>query len=224
MARLMPCSDKQFRRSKAGFFLKVVGNDDLAGMECIAGRRLQIDALGIPGRSSPAPIRHLRSPVTFFLRHVLQDLGEGCFETLRAELRRSLQYLADVAGLQRGSAELAQQGLLLNRYGVPVSLQRSTQLERYGLFPRRGWHEFVLSKSRRLARLGCSMISCPVGTSSLPVCPADGDRARNLFPSVWCWARHCWKTPREVLMTELIVPHLLPCRGTATRQPGGDWL
>ena len=29
---------EQFRRSKAGFFLKVVGNDDLAGMEGIAGR------------------------------------------------------------------------------------------------------------------------------------------------------------------------------------------
>jgi hypothetical protein len=35
---------EQFWRSKAGFFLKVVGNDDLAGMERIAGRGLQIDA------------------------------------------------------------------------------------------------------------------------------------------------------------------------------------
>src|SRR6476659_8634644 len=31
---------QQFRRAKAGFFLKVVGNDDLAGMERIAGGRL----------------------------------------------------------------------------------------------------------------------------------------------------------------------------------------
>ena len=131
---------QQFRRSKAGFFLKVVGNDDLAGMERIAGGRLQIDAQGYLADRLRRPSDACAHQQPFFLRHVLQDLGEGCFKTLRAELRRSLQYLADVAGLQRGSAELAQQGLLpqpvrefLSRCGGRCDRRRSRILSPRGL-------------------------------------------------------------------------------------------
>lgn len=100
---------QQFRGSKAGFFLKVVGNDHLAGMERIAGGRLQIDTQGYLAGCLWPPSDACAHQQPFFLRHVLQDLGEGSFETLGAELGRSSQYLADVAGLQRGSAKLTQQ-------------------------------------------------------------------------------------------------------------------
>jgi len=144
---------QQFGRSKAGFFLKVVGNDDLAGMERIAGGRLQIDAQGHLADRLRRPSDACAHQQPFFLRHVFQDLGEGCFKTLGAELRRSLQYLADVTGLQSGSAELAQQGLLPQPVRKFLSRCRGRcDGRRHGFCPREGWHEFVPSKSRRLTR------------------------------------------------------------------------
>ena len=146
---------QQFRRSKAGFFLKVVGNDDLAGMERIAGGELQIDAQGYLADRLRPPIRRLRLPATFFPPACTPRPLRRCFETLGAEFRRSLQYLADVAGLQRGSAEFAQQGLLpqpVRKFLSRCGGRRDGR--RHGLGPRGGWHEFVPSKCRGWPALG----------------------------------------------------------------------
>ena len=186
---------QQFRRSKAGFFLKVVGNDDLAGMERKAGGKTPNRRPRLPGRSSPAPIRRRRSPAIFFppactprpWRRVLRD-----------PVRRAPSHVA-VSGRCRGSAE---------RFGrtrpartvastgteVPVSLRRSTRRET----TRNSFSVGVgTNSSLRNAAAGppsaCSMISCPgyASASSLPCGIAD--RAREPFPSVYCWARRGWK-------------------------------
>ena len=107
-----PVIRQELRRPKPGFLLEVVGNHHLPGLERVTGRGFQVDAK-----------RHLADYVRFpsdagthqqplVVGHVLQDFGERGFEALRAELGRALQDLSDVAGLQRGTPELAQQGLL----------------------------------------------------------------------------------------------------------------
>jgi hypothetical protein len=102
---------QQLRRSKVGFFLKVVGDDDLAGVERIAGGRLQIDAQGYLADRLRLPSDACAHQQPVFLRHVLEDLGEGCFETLCAELRRSLQ---DCRAVRPNSPS---KDCCLNRYG-----------------------------------------------------------------------------------------------------------
>ena len=137
-----PMIRQELRRSKPGFLLEVIGNHHLPGLECVAGGGFQVHAkrhLADHIRFPPDAGTHQQP---FVVGHVLQDFGEWGLETLRAEFRRALQDLPDVAGLQCGTAELAQQGLLPQaiRKLLPGGVARFRR-GRYRLSPRWIRHE-----------------------------------------------------------------------------------
>ena len=107
-----PVIRQELRRSKPRFLLEVVGNDHLSGLESVAGRGFQVDAKRHLADHARCPADAGTHQQPFVVGQILQDFGERGFEALRAELCGALQDLSDVAGLQRGTAELAQQGLL----------------------------------------------------------------------------------------------------------------
>jgi hypothetical protein len=107
-----PVVRQKLRRPEACLLLKVVGNHYLPGVKRITGRRFHIGSQRnmIDSPDVPADARSDEKP--FFVRHIFQHLGERSIQALGAEFGGALQDLPDVAGLQRGSAEFAQQGLL----------------------------------------------------------------------------------------------------------------
>src|SRR5665213_470775 len=119
----------------------MVRDDILSGLESVAGRRLEVDAEThlADGPRRPADAGTHQQPLV--VGQILQDFGEGGFEALRAELCRALQDLSDVAGLQRQTAELAQQGLLPQAVGklLPCEVGRHCR-GRYRLLPGWSWH------------------------------------------------------------------------------------
>ncbi len=107
-----PVIRQQLGRSKPRFLLEMIGNHHLSGMERVAGRGFQVDAeRHLADRAwRPADAGTHQQPLV--VGHILQHFGERSFEALGAEFGGALQDLFDVAGLQRRTAELAQQGLL----------------------------------------------------------------------------------------------------------------
>src|SRR4051812_2382574 len=77
---------EQLRRSKARFLLKVVGDDDLPGMERITGGRFHVDPKRYAADRSLLPPDSRAYQQPFFVRQVFEDLGERRFEPLGAKL------------------------------------------------------------------------------------------------------------------------------------------
>jgi hypothetical protein len=137
-----PMIRQELRRPKPCFLLEMVGDHDLPGLERVAGGRFQIDAKRHLADNLRFPSDAGTYQQPFVVGQILQDFGEGGFEALRAELCRALQDLSDVAGLQRGTAELAQQGLLPQavRKLLPGEVGRHGW-GGYRLLPGWSWHE-----------------------------------------------------------------------------------
>lgn len=139
-----PVIRQELWRSKSSFLLKVVGNDRSSSLESVAGGRFQVD----PKRHltnrpwGPADARAHQQPL--IVSGIFQDFGERGFEALGTKLGGPLQDLSDVAGLQRETAELAQQGLLPQavRKLLPGDIGRCGR-GRYRLLPWRGGHNIV---------------------------------------------------------------------------------
>ena len=138
---------QKFWRTKAGFLMKMIGNDRSSSLERVASRGFQVDRkrhlANRPWR--PADAGAHQQP--FVVGGILQDFGERGFEALGTKLGGPLQDLSDVAGLQRGTAELAQQGLLPQavRKLLPGDIGRCGR-DRYRLLPWRGGHNIVSVK------------------------------------------------------------------------------
>ena len=109
---LDPVNRQQLWRPEPRFLLQVIGKYHLACMEGVAGWRFHIDPKRHLARRARRPADAGPHQQPLLVRHVLQHFGKTRFQTLSTELGRALQDLSDVAGLHRGAAEVAQQGLL----------------------------------------------------------------------------------------------------------------
>jgi hypothetical protein len=98
-----PVIRQELWRSKSRFLLKVIGSDHL---------RFHVDSKRYLANRPRGPADAGAHQQPFIVGGILQDFGEWDFEALGTKLGGPLQDLSDVAGLQRGTDELAQQGLL----------------------------------------------------------------------------------------------------------------
>src|SRR6185437_7650266 len=132
-----PVIRQELRRSKPRFFLKMVGDDHLSGLESVARRRFQVETQRRPTDGARFPADAGADQQAIIVGQIFQYLGEPSVETLGAEFGRTLQDLPDVADLQRGAAKLAQQRLLPQAVGklLPGDIGRNGR-RRCRLLPR----------------------------------------------------------------------------------------
>ena len=174
---------QQLRRSKAGFFLKVVGNDDLAGMERIAGGRLKSTPKDTwPIVSGPHPTPALTSNLFssgMYSRTLAKGVSRPWAQSSVARCRIwPMSRVCSAIWPNSPSKDCC-----LNRYGssclvaavdatgdvtesLPAEVGMNSSLRNPG-----GWPPSA-----------CSTIRCLVGTSLASSLPCGtGIRARSLF-------------------------------------------